>query len=392
MTEWNFDEVVDRADVPTLKWHNRVLGSNASTLFAAGVADMDFRVAPCITEAMNRRLAHGVFGYEAVPDGLLPALIDWLDRRHNWRVDPVHILRSPNVLNALAMVLNTFTDEGAGVIIQPPVFFDFQDIIRENGRRVVLNPLRLQENGYKMDFDGLEAVARHPSTQMMFLCNPHNPVGRVWTRAELEQLGQICRRHGVLVVSDELHGDLTFAGHSYVPFASLGEENSRNSVVCLSPAKSFNIASCCTAFTLVTDNHKRAALQAENSRLTVNKNNAFSSVAMEAAYRGGGPWLDAAIAYLTGNCDLLRARISGLELVNLVEPEGTFLAWLDFRRMELDTDQLTAFLREEAGWAITRGSAFGEEGAGFARLNFACPRSRLASALERLEAAVISRS
>ncbi|EEE43264.1 MalY/PatB family protein [Roseibium alexandrii] len=392
MTEWNFDEVIDRTEVPALKWHTRVLGPNAPKLFQAGVADMDFQVAPCIREAMTRRLAHGVFGYEAVPDGLFPSLTEWLNDRHNWRVDPEHILRAPNVLNALAMVLNTFTEEGAGVIIQPPVFFDFQDIIHENGRRVVLNPLRLQEGGYEMDFDGLEEVASNSRTQMMFLCNPHNPVGRVWTRAELEQLGQICRRHNVLVVSDELHGDLTFAGHPYVPFASLGEENSLNSIVCLSPAKSFNIASCCAAFTLVTDNHKRAALQAENSRLTVNKNNAFSSVAMEAAYRGGGPWLDAAIAYLTGNRDLLRERISGLERVKLVEPEGTFLAWLDFRGMELDTDRLTAFLREEAGWAITRGIAFGEEGAGFGRLNFACPRSRLDTALERLEAAVVSHS
>ena len=211
-------------------------------------------------------------------------------------------------------------------------------------------------------------------------------MGRVWTRDELAKLGRIARAHDVLVVADEIHGDLTFAGHGYTPFASVSDP--ANVITCLSPAKSFNIAACSAAFTVVADPDRRAALQAENSRLTVNKNNAFASAAMQAAYTQGGPWLDAAMAYVAGNLALLRARLSALPGVTLIEPEGTFLVWLDFRGLGLAPDDLTAFLRKRAGWAVTRGIAFGPQGAGFARLNIACPRARLDAALDQLGGAL----
>ncbi len=391
MPEFDFDTGIDRRDVPALKHHHMVLGKDGMDLFAAGVADMDFRVAPCITEAMEKRAAHGVFGYEAVPDGLMPAIIAWFKERHKWMIDPEHILRAPNVLNALAMAANLFTDTGDGIVIQPPVFFDFADIISENNRRLIENPLILRDGRYEMDFDGLERAARDPRTRMIFLCNPHNPVGRVWTREDLSRLGDICRRHGILVVSDEIHGDLTFPGHSYTPFASLSEADARNSITCLSPAKSFNIAACCSAFTLVPDATRRATFRAENSRLTVNKNNAFASVAMEAAYAHAGPWLDSALAYIQGNVDRVRARVAKIPEVDLIEPEGTFLLWLDFRGLQMDPDDLTNFLRKDAGWAITRGIAFGEQGAGFGRLNIACPKINLSNALDNLQRAIQER-
>lgn len=392
MPEFDFDEVIDRRTVPALKHHRIVLGKDGMDLFPAGVADMDFRVAPCITEAIKQRAAHGVFGYETVPDGMMLALTSWLENRHGWAVDPAHILRSPNVLNSLAMAANLFTEAGDGIIVQPPVFFDFADIIAENGRVLVENPLTLEAGRYHMDFEGLESAACDPRTRMLCLCNPHNPVGRVWTRHELAQLGEICRRHDVLVVSDEIHGNITFPGHAYTPFASLSQTHALNSITCLSPAKSFNIAACCSAFTVVPDEARRQAFQAENSRLTVNKNNAFASVAMQAAYTHGGPWLDAAIRYISFNLDLVRRRLAEIPEVALIEPEGTFLVWLDFRGLGLAPDELTAFLRQKAGWAITRGIAFGPQGAGFGRLNIACPRSRLSYALDQLGAAVSEHS
>lgn len=390
MSHFDFDQQIDRREVPALKVHPMVLGEDGAGLFAAGVADMDFKAPPPVLAALQKRLDHGVFGYEALPDGLIPALTDWQLKRHKWRLDPAHILRAPNVLDSLAIAASLFSGKGDGIIVQPPVFFDFYDIIRENGRVLLSTPLILENGRYQMDFAGLEALAALPHARLLFLCNPHNPVGRVWSRAELQRLADICQRHNVLVVSDEIHADITFKGHSYTPFAALSQAAALNSITCISPAKSFNIAACCASFTIVPDEARRTAFQAENSRLTVNKNNAFASVAMEAAYRDAGPWLDAAINYIADNLALVRACLADIPEVILIEPEGTFLLWLDLRGLGLGPDALTAFLRQHAGWAVTRGTAFGNEGHGFARLNIATPRARLSAALEQFRASVAS--
>jgi cystathionine beta-lyase len=382
MTEsFDFGEVINRREVPALKVHRMVLGADGMDLFAAGVADMDFRAPPVVLDALAQRASHGVFGYETAPDGLMPALTNWLQVRLGWSVNPDHVLRAPNVLNSLSMAANLITDRGDGIIVQPPVFFDFADIIVENGRHMVTNPLILSDGRYEMDFEGLENCAGKPSSKLLFLCNPHNPVGRVWSKAELAKLGAICRKHGVVVVSDEIHGDITFSGHEYTPFASVSPQDALNSITCLSPAKSFNIAACCSAFTVVPDQARRDAFKAENSRLTVNKNNAFASVAMEAAYLKGDAWLDAVTGYIEGNLALVRDRIGDVPEVTLIEPEGTFLLWLDFHALGLGPEKLNQFLRQDAGWAITRGIAFGEGGAGFGRLNIACPHAQLDQAL-----------
>ena len=389
---FSLDHEIDRREVPALKVHPKVLGEGGEGLFAAGVADMDFKAPPAVLAALKKRLDHGVFGYEAVPDGLMPALTEWLLARHDWQVDEDHILRAPNVLNALATAAALFTEEGDGVIVQPPVFFDFFDILRENNRKLVSNPLILADDGYRMDYDDLERKAANPRTKLIYLCNPHNPVGRVWTRHDLTILGDICARHDVVVVSDEIHADIVFSGHKHTPFASLGSGYAQNCITCWSPAKSFNIASCCCAFTVIADDDKRKAFQAENSRLTVNKNNAFASVAMEAAYRDGASWLDQVLTYLEMNVELVEERVASMAGVDLVKPEGTFLLWLDFRKLGLPADDLVTFLRDRANWAVTRGHAFGKEGAGFARLNIGCTRARLDAALEQLSNAIESMS
>ncbi len=385
---FSLDEVINRRDVPALKVHPRVLGEGADNLFAAGVADMDFKTAPVVLAALQQRLDHGVFGYEAVPDGLIPALIQWLRDRHDWQVDEKHILRAPNILNALATAVNLFTEAGDGVIVQPPVFFDFFDVLRENHRRAISNPLILGDGNYRMDYEDLEQKASHPNTKMIFLCNPHNPVGRVWTEQELTMLGDICARHGVLVVSDEIHADIVFKGHKHTPFASLGPGNASNCITCLSPAKSFNLASCCNAFTVISDNEKRNAFQVENSRLTVNKNNAFANVAMQAAYCDGASWLEHVLKYLEMNVALVREYVEDIAGVDFIKPQGTFLLWIDFRKLGLAPNDLTAFLRGQAKWAVTRGHAFGDEGAGFARVNIACQRTKLEAALKQLSSTI----
>ncbi len=384
MSQSPFDEDIDRRQVPALKTHKMVLGDDGQNLFAAGVADMDFKVAPAIFAAMQTRLNHGVFGYEAVPDTLYPALINWLATRHNWHIEQADILRAPNILNSLAIAASMFTDAGDGIIVQPPVFFDFFDILRENNRRIIPNPLILTDGRYTMDFDGLEQLASDPQTKMIYLCNPHNPVGRVWGADELRKLGGICVKHNVLVVADEIHGDITFRDYKYTPFASLGANYANNSITCLSPAKSFNIASCCTSFTVISNPDLRKAFQTENSRLTVNKNNAFASAAMQAAYSEGEPWLHDVLTYLETNLSLVRTYIAKIPDVKLIEPEGTFLVWLDFRELGLTPDALTTFLRQKAGWATTRGQSFGVEGEGFTRLNIACTSDNLENALKAL--------
>ena len=384
----DFDIEIDRRVIPTLKVHPKVLGDLPGDPFPASVADMDFPVSPAIVDALGERLKHGIFGYEAVPDDLIPAVAGWQKHRHHWIVPHEQILRAPNVLNALATAVRLFSAPGDGVILQPPVFFDFFDILRENDRVAVCNALVPDERQYRMDFVDLERKAADPRNRLLLLCNPHNPVGRVWRRDELQTLGEICRRHDVLVISDEIHGDIVFTGHRHTPFASLGPEFMANSITCLSPAKTFNIASCCCAFSVIADDGRRAAFQAANSRLTVNKNNAFANVAMLAAYRHGEPWLEKVLQYLESNVSLVRERIRSIPGAGLVAPEGTFLLWMDFRELGLAGDELKMFLRQQAGWVVSRGEAFGVEGSGFARVNIACPRPRLERALDDLAGAI----
>ena len=383
-----FDEEIDRRQVPALKVHPMVVGPDGEGLFAASVADMDFKAPDCVLQALQERLEHGVFGYEAFPDTLLTAVAEWQRWRHGWAVDQDHVLRSPNVLNALALAAALFTNDGDGVIVQPPVFYDFFDILQENHRAIISNPLVLEDGRYSMDFDDLEQKASDPKAKMIYLCNPHNPVGRVWTEDELRTLGEICERQNVLVVSDEMHGDLTFKGHKYTPFASLGSSLAVNSITCISPAKTFNIAACCSAFTIIPDEERRKAFQVENSRLTVNKNNAFANVAMVAAYTKGEPWLDAVLDYVQGNLDLARDRLGCIPGVELIEPEGTHQLWLDFRQLNLEPDDLMSFLRDDARWAVSRGHKFGKEGAGFVRVSIACSCARFEKALTQLLEAI----
>ena len=355
-----------------------------NNVLAASVADMDFEVAPEIMSALQERLRHQIFGYEAFPNSLLNSVIKWYHDRHHWFISSSHILRSPNMLNALAVALIAYTQPDDKIMIQPPVFHDFYDVIAENNRNIILNPLVLVNNRYEIDFDDLEKKASDPKTTMLFLCNPHNPTGTVWEKSELTRLGEICYKHKVLVVSDEMHGDIVFGKHIYTPFASINIINAMNSITLISPAKTFNIASLCSSFTIIPNEHFRNTFKVENSKLTVNKNNALSNVAMEAAYQYGQSWLASVIDYLEENLNQINLILEQIPQIDIIQPQGTFLAWLDFRKLKLNQSELMAFLKQ-VGLILSSGEKYGKNGVGFARLNFACNRDHLITALYKLK-------
>lgn len=386
----DFNTEIDRTVVGALKHDPKIMASlfGRSDLWPSWVADMDFKASRSVEEALVRRAAHGVFGYESENPQLPAAVANWYAKRHGWQFDPDHLLFSPRTLTSLALLVDRFSEKGEGVIVQPPVFYDFKLIVNSNGRRLVKNPLKLEQGIYRMGFDHLERVAAVPENRLLILCNPHNPVGRVWSKQELLRLSEICAANGVYVVADEIHGDITY-GQGYTPLASASTEASLNRATCISPVKSFNLAGVANSMIVIEDEERRSRCREWFSRFEINKNNVFTTTAMLAAYMKSEAWLDQVIGYLKENIDTLRDFLrQRIPSVRLVEPEGTFLVWLDFRALGLDVKQLANFLVQDARIAGNPGHWFGREGAGFARINIACPRKVMLAALERLAKAV----
>jgi cystathionine beta-lyase len=388
----DLDEIVDRASVAALKFDSETMQEifGSGELWPSWVADMDFRAAPQIIEALARRLQHGVFGYEAGSAELSDAVVNWYRRKHGWTFDSGQIIFTPRTLNSLAVLITRFSDPGDGVIIQSPVFYDFKIIVNAHKRRLVKNPLRLQDNRYRMDFDDLETKAADSRNRLLILCNPHNPIGRIWSREELSTLVEICARHDVFIISDEIHGDIAY-DKKYTPLASISELAAANSATCVSPVKSFNLAGLANSIMVIGDDDRRQACADWYGKMEVNKNFIFNNVAMKAAYTDGEAWLERVVAYLRGNINELRGTlIRKMPQIKLVEPDGTYLVWLDFRELGLDPRQLERFMSHEAGMAVNPGHWFGREGAGFARVNIACPRGVLKTALAQLDKAINS--
>jgi cysteine-S-conjugate beta-lyase len=388
----SFDESVDRRKFPTLKWSGDFLEKHFGNPDALpmSVADMDFKSPPAVTEKLGERVAHGIFGYEFKPNSYFGALESWYRNRHDWVIEQDQIEPCPSILNAIAVLLNQHSGEGEGVIVQSPYFFEFRKVIRSSKRKVVTNPLNLVGGRYHLDFDDLEKKAADPKNKILVLCNPHNPVGRVWTTAELDRLVDISIRHDLFVISDEIHGDFAFKPHLYRPYLSVSETAAQNAAACISPAKTFNIAGMTDALAVIPGKEHRDRFRGFTDRYQVNKTNVFSTLAVETAYREGKEWLDGLQAYLKGNVDLIRGFLAENEMgVSLIEPEGTFLAWLDFRGLGFNPRELHKFLAKEAGLALSPGHWFGREGAGFGRMTIGCPRSRVEQALTNLAGAVL---
>ncbi len=386
----DFNEAVDRSRVATLKFDAETMQDifGASDLWPSWVADMDFKAAPKIIEALNRRLEHGVFGYEAGTLELREVVVNWCQRKHGWNFDTSQIIFTPRTLNSLAVLISHLTGAGDGVIVQSPAFYDFKIIISAHKRKLVKNPLKLRDNRYSMDFEDLEIKAVDPRNKLLVLCNPHNPIGRVWARDELSTLVDICHRHNIFIIADEIHGDIAY-DKKFTPLASVSQLAAANSATCISPVKSFNLAGLANSMIVIADEDKRKTCADWYDKMGVDKNFIFNNVAMKAAYTDGEDWLNEVIDYLGGNIDELRNTLSqNIPQVKLIEPDGTYLVWLDFRALGLDVKQLERFLVSEARIAVNPGHWFGREGAGFARVNVACPRSVLQTALKQLDMAV----
>jgi cystathionine beta-lyase len=387
----NFDEYIDRNEYPTMKWSRTFLSEHFGNEEAIpmSVADMDLKAPPAVIEQLEKRAAHGIYGYETKPERYFLAFERWYRDRYGWKINQQHIEPCPSILNAISILINQHSSEGDGVIIQPPVFFEFRMVIRSNNRKIVKNPLKLMDGKYKIDFDDLEIKASDPSTKVLILCNPHNPVGRVWTKTELGQVAEICTRHDVFVISDEIHGDFVFPPHQYIPYLNVSEKVAQSGAACISPAKTFNTAGMVDAMVVIPNERHRKKFSEFAHRYQINKVNVFATAATEAAYRDGADWLDELLKYIQGNVDFIREHLQkNATRVSLIEPEGTFLVWLDFRDLGLDAKSLEKFLAQEAKIAIAPGYWFGREGAGYARMTIGCPRKTVQRALDNLAAAV----
>jgi cysteine-S-conjugate beta-lyase len=387
MVRYDFDRVLDRRHTHSLKWDRCETQFGLTDVIPMWVADMDFEAPPEVVAAIAHRASHGAYGYVSIPESFWQAAVDWLQARHGWRVERSWLGRAPGVVPALSLCVEAFTRPGDGIIVQTPVYYPFFHAVEKNGRRLVRNPLVSEGGRYRMDLPDLERKAASGAT-LLILCSPHNPVGRVWTRGELEQLGEVCVRHDLIVVSDEIHMDLVLGGARHVPFASISPEVAARTLTCVAPSKTFNVAGLNTSLVVASNPEILQRYDARFDAAGLSSACAFGTVALEAAYRHGGEWLDQLLAYLEGNVACTEAFIrERLPALRFVRPEGTYLALIDFRDLGMDQKALDQFLLD-AGVYFDSGPWFGEELKGFERINLACPRVTLTEALERIERAV----
>lgn len=389
MTKYDFDSIIDRKGTCASKIDNLDIMFGRHDVTPLWIADLDFAVCPKITEAIVQRLHHPVFGYSVAPDGYWQSIIDWNRRRHDFNIERDELCFIPGVVKGIALALNYLTERGDGVVIQPPVYHPFRTVIEGNGRRVVENPLVCTESGYSMDLDALEKIVAEQKPRLLILCNPHNPIGLQWSCDDLARLASICRRAGMYVVSDEIHGDLMLEGRSHIPFLSCGEDAVHVGIMLGAPSKTFNIPGLVSSWMVVKNPELR---QRFYHWMEVNEFNApvlFSTIGAEAAYNNGEAWLDQMLEYVKSNIDFVENYLKeNIPSVCMVRPEASFLVWLDFRQLHLCQREIMQLLLDKAHLALNDGSMFGKQGEGFARLNVGTQRSVLAAALENLRKAV----
>lgn len=381
----DFDTVIDRKGIRSLKYDFAVRRGKPKDVLPLWVADMDFQTSSYITDALEDMVKHGVFGYSESEEHYFGAVQNWMERHYNWHVKESWMTKTPGIVFALAMAVKAYTQENDAVLIQPPVYYPFKEVVEDNHRRLVNNTLVLGGDGtYTIDYEDFEKKIIEENVKLFILCNPHNPVGRVWTKEELERLGDICLKHGVFVVSDEIHADFVFE-RKHTVFSEVKEAYRDISMICTSPSKTFNIAGLQISNIFISNPEKATAFRRQVAAAGYSQVGLPGLVACEAAYRHGDEWLEGVLAYIKANAEFTRAYLQEhLSRVKMTKLEGTYLVWLDFRDYGLTDKELDEKILNQAGLWLDSGAVFGKCGEGFQRINIACPRKTLHQALDRL--------
>lgn len=385
----DFDTVIVRKNTNCLKYDFAGRRGMPEDVLPLWVADMDFKTSSYIQDALNRQVAHGIWGYSEVQEEYFEAVRGWMKKHHDWEVSPGWLIKTPGVVFALSMAVKAFTEPGEGVLLQMPVYYPFREVIEDNGRIAVSNTLIYgEDNQYHIDFDDFERKLVQKKIKLFFLCNPHNPVGRVWTTEELTRLGDICYRHHVIVVSDEIHADFVFQGKHQV-FAKIKKQYEEIAIVCTSPSKTFNLAGLQVSNIFIPNPGLKRAFRKQMDAAGYSQLNVMGLTACEAAYRYGEEWYEAVYGYIRDNIAFTRKYVEEkLSGVTMAKQEGTYLVWLDFRGTGLTGKQLDDLMIHEARLWLDSGKIFGDGGEGFQRINVACPRKVLEEALTRIEKAL----
>ncbi|RAL24127.1 MalY/PatB family protein [Thermoflavimicrobium daqui] len=386
--QYNFDEKIERYHSASEKWDavENLFGN--PEILPMWVADMDFRSPLPVINAFKERAEHGVFGYTIRSDSYYDAIINWMSRRHHWHIKKEWICYSPGVMPAISFIIRSFSNLDDKILIQPPVYYPFAQAITKSGRKVINNPLRYENGKYSIDFDDLREKL-DSGVKIFILCNPHNPVGRVWTKEELTKLGEMCLERNVLVIADEIHHDLIYKDFNHTPYASLSHEIAQHTIVCTSPSKSFNLAGLQTANMIIPNPELREQFKKILEDHFLDFTNTFGVIATEKAYQFGEAWLDQCMKYIEENCYFLTSYLNQhIPKIKVVKPEATYLVWLDFRELGIDAKSFEKLMLEKAKVAFHEGYIFGQEGEGFTRMNIACPRALLEEGLNRMKNAL----
>lgn len=377
---YDFDTPINRINTDSLKWH---VGGNELPMW---VADMDFKAAPEILEALKERINHGIFGYSIIPDYWYDCYGDWWEKKHNFRLERDWLLFCSGIVPAVSCLIRYFTKPDEKVLIQPPVYNAFFYVIKENGRETAENPLKYENGEYSVDFEDLEQKLSDPKVTLMILCSPHNPIGRIWDKETLEKIGELCARYNVTVISDEIHCDLTDPDTDYIPFASVNETCRNNSITCVAPTKTFNLAGMKTSALAVPNEQLRCRAERALGTDELSDPNGFSCIAANAAYTKGEDWLNQLRQYLYENKQLVRDFIENeLPQISLTRCEATYLMWLDCGGVKGFTADSPQFIRDKTGLFLSEGRIFGKQGEKCMRMNIACPKVTLREGLQRLK-------